>query len=111
MRFGLTTAILDFDIIRNLLKYFSLTVVFLTAIYMIFTAFELWKFAGEIRGGFFLLVKYLFFLLPFVYLQLAPSALMIATLATFVIKSRQNEIVSWTLPGKASIGFCCRVSS
>ena len=101
LRFGLTTAILDFDIIRNLLKYFSLTVVFLTAIYMIFTAFELWKFAGEISNGFFLLVKYLLFLLPFVYLQLAPSALMIATLATFVIKSRQNEIVSWTAAGQS----------
>ena len=101
LRFGLTTAILDFDIVRNLLKYFSLTVVFLTAIYMIFTAFELWKFAGEISNGFFLLVKYLFFLLPFIYLQLAPSALMIATLATFVIKSRQNEIVSWTAAGQS----------
>ncbi len=101
LRFGLTTAILDFDIIRNLLKYFSLTVIFLTAIYMIFTAFELWKFAGEISGGFFLLMKYLFFLLPFIYLQLAPSALMIATLATFVIKSRQNEIVSWTAAGQS----------
>jgi lipopolysaccharide export LptBFGC system permease protein LptF len=99
--FSLTTAILDFDIIRNLLKYFSLTVVFLTAIYMIFTAFELWKFAGEINNGFFLLVKYLFFLLPFIYLQLAPSALMIATLATFVVKSRQNEIVSWTAAGQS----------
>lgn len=99
--FGLTTAILDFDIIGNLLKYFSLTVIFLTAIYMIFTAFELWKFAGEINNGFSLLIKYLFFLLPFIYLQLAPSALMIATLATFVIKSRQNEIVSWTAAGQS----------
>ncbi len=99
--FNLTTAILDFDIIRNLLKYFSLTVIFLTAIYMIFTAFELWKFAGEINNGFWLLVQYLFFLLPFIYLQLAPSALMIATLATFVIKSRQNEIVSWTAAGRS----------
>ena len=98
---GLTTGILDFDIIRNLLKYFALTVFFLTTIYMIFTAFELWKFAGEINEGFTLLAKYLFFLLPFIYLQLAPSALMIATLVTFVIKTRQNEIVSWTAAGRS----------
>lgn len=97
--FSLRTGILDFDVVRNLLKYFSLTVIFLTAIYMIFTAFELWKFAGEINNGFSLLAQYLFFLLPFIYLQLAPSALMIATLTTFVIKSRQNEIVSWTAAG------------
>ncbi len=97
----LTTGILDFDIILNLLKYFLLTLFFLTSIYMIFTAFELWKFAGEIDGGLGLLLKYLLFLLPFIYIQLAPSALMIATLATFVIKSRQNEIVSWTAAGQS----------
>ncbi|MGI8789179.1 MAG: LptF/LptG family permease, partial [Pyrinomonadaceae bacterium] len=97
----LTTGILDFDIVLNLLKYFALTLVFLTSIYMIFTAFELWKFAGEISGGFTLLIKYLIFLIPFIYLQLAPSALMIATLATFVIKSRQNEIVTWTAAGQS----------
>ena len=97
----LTTGILDFDIILNLLKYFFLTLFFLTSIYMIFTAFELWKFAGEIEGGLTLLLEYLLFLLPFIYIQLAPSALMIATLATFVIKSRQNEIVSWTAAGQS----------
>ncbi len=98
---GLTTGILDFDIIQNLLKYFFLTLFFLTSIYMIFTAFELWKFAGELENGLTLLFKYLLFLLPFIYIQLAPSALMIATLATFVIKSRQNEIVSWTAAGQS----------
>ncbi len=97
----LTTGILDLDIVLNLLKYFFLTFAFLTAIYMIFTAFELWKFAGEINNGVALLVKYLFFLIPFIYIQLAPSALMIATLATFVIKSRQNEVVTWTAAGQS----------
>jgi lipopolysaccharide export system permease protein len=101
LSFSLSTGILDFDIIRNLLKYFSLTVIFLTSIYMIFTAFERWKFAGEMNNGFSILTQYLFFMLPFVYLQLAPTALMIATLTTFVIKSRQNEIVSWTAAGQS----------
>ncbi len=97
----LTTGILDLDIVLNLLKYFFLTFGFLTAVYMIFTAFELWKFAGEINNGISLLIRYLLFLIPFIYIQLAPSALMIATLATFVIKSRQNEIVSWTAAGQS----------
>ncbi len=97
----LTTGILDLDIILNLLKYFFLTFGFLTAIYMIFTAFELWKFAGEINNGVILLLTYLFYLIPFIYIQLAPSALMIATLATYIIKSRQNEIVTWTAAGQS----------
>lgn len=96
-----TTGILDFDIVSTLLKYFVLTLSFLTVIYLIFTAFELWKFAGTINNGFSLLIKYLLYLIPFVYIQLSPSALMIATLATYVIKSRQNEVVTWTASGQS----------
>ena len=98
---GLKTGILDIDIITELLKYFLLTLGFLTTIYMIFTAFELWKFAGEIDGGLILLGQYLFYLVPFIYIQLVPSALMIATLATYIIKSRQNEVVTWTAAGQS----------
>jgi LPS export ABC transporter permease LptG len=97
----LTTGIRDFDIILNFLKYFFLTLGFLTSIYLIFTTFEMWKFAGSAPNGISLLTKYLFYLIPFIYLQLAPSAVMIATLATFVIKSRQNEIVTWTAAGQS----------
>ncbi len=96
-----STRILDFDIIINLFKYFFLTFAFLTIIYIIFTAFELWKFASEIEGGAALLSRYLLYLIPFIYIQLAPTALMIGILATFVIKSRQNEIVTWTAAGQS----------
>ena len=96
-----TTGLRDFDLLRNLLKNFLLTLAFLSAIFVIFTAFELWKFAGAMDGGVVLLVKYLWYLLPFIYLQLVPSAAMIGTLATYVIKSRQNEIVTWTSAGQS----------
>jgi len=97
----LTTGLRDFDLIRNLLKNFLLTLCFFATIFVIFTAFDLWKFAGAIDGGVYLLGKYLFYLLPFVYLQIAPSAAMIAILATYVIKSRQNEIITWTSAGQS----------
>jgi lipopolysaccharide export LptBFGC system permease protein LptF len=96
-----TTGIRDFDITVNLVKYFLLSLCFLSTVFVIFTAFDLWKFAGTIDGGIFLLAKYLFYLMPFIYLQIAPSAAMIATLATYVIKSRQNEIVTWTSAGQS----------
>lgn len=99
--FSFKSAILDLDIITTLVKYLLLTLGFLGSIYLIFTAFELWKFAGIIENGTYLLFKYLFFLIPFIYIQLSPSALMIATLATFVIKSRQNEIVTWISAGQS----------
>ncbi len=97
----LTTGLRDFDIVRNLIKNFLLTVVFLAAIFLIFTAFELWRFAGMIEGGTTLLLRYLFYLLPFVYIQISASAAMIATLSTYVIKSRNNEIVTWTSSGQS----------
>ncbi|MDQ3799319.1 MAG: LptF/LptG family permease [Acidobacteriota bacterium] len=95
------TGILDFDIVSNLLKFFALSIGFLASIYVIFTAFEMWRFAGTIDNGFSLLTSYLLYLLPFIYIQVAPSCLMIATLATFVIKSRQNEVVTWTAAGQS----------
>ncbi|MCB1025855.1 MAG: LptF/LptG family permease, partial [Acidobacteria bacterium] len=89
------------DLVWNLVKNYLLTFGFLTSIYLLFTAFELWKFAGTMDGGVLLLIKYLLFLIPFVYIEIAPSALMIATLATYIIKSRQNEIVTWTAAGRS----------
>jgi lipopolysaccharide export LptBFGC system permease protein LptF len=99
--FDLTTGLRDFDLLYDLFKYYVLTLAFLAAVFVIFTAFELWKFAGTTEGGLLLLAKYLFFLLPFIYISLAPSAAMIATLATYVIKSRQNEIVTWLSAGQS----------
>ena len=96
-----TTGIRDFDITLNLVKYFLLSFGFLTAVFVIFTAFDLWRSAGMISGGFSLLAKYLFYLMPFMYLQIAPSAAMVGILATYVIKSRQNEIVTWTSAGQS----------
>ncbi len=97
----LTTGLRDLDILLDLTGYFLLTLSFLVSIVIIFTAFDLWRFAGMIDGGEILLGRYLFYLLPFVYLQIAPSAAMIATLATYVIKSRRNEIVVWTSAGQS----------
>lgn len=97
----LTTGLRDFDIISNLIKFYLLSLSFLGTVFLVFTAFELWKFAGTIDNGISLLLRYLFFLTPFIYLQLAPSAAMIATLATYLIKSRQNEIVTWTSAGQS----------
>ncbi len=97
----ITTGLRDFDLLRGLLRNFVLTLAFLAAIFLIFTAFELWKFAGAFEGGVVMLVKYLVYLLPFVYLQIAPSAAMIGVIATYVIKSRQNEIVTWTSAGQS----------
>ncbi len=93
--------ILDFDIVISLIKYLLLAFGFLCSIFMIFTTFELWKFAGLIDRGGVLLLNYLFYLIPYIYIQLAPVSLMIAILATYILKSRQNEIITWTASGQS----------
>lgn len=93
--------ILDYDLSSNIIRFFLLTICFLSTVYVVFTAFEMWKFAGNQTNGVNLLLKYLFYLIPFVYVQIAPSALMVAALATYIIKSRQNEIVIWTSSGQS----------
>ncbi len=89
------------DITISCLKFFLLTTTFLITIYLIFTAFELWKFAGTMDDGFKLLIEYLVNLIPLAYLQIAPSCLMIAILVTLTLKSRQNEIIAWMNAGQS----------
>lgn len=70
--------------------------------FLIFTAFELWKFVGAINGGTVLLLKYLAFLMPYIYLQLAPTATLIAILALLITKSRNHEFVTWAAAGQSA---------
>ncbi len=93
--------LMDTDIVKSMFRNYLLTLSFLLAMYLLFTAFELWKFAGAMDNGLPLLLEYLFYLVPFVYLQIAPSALMVAAVATFVIKTRQNEVVTWAASGRS----------
>lgn len=97
----MTTGLRDFDFLYDLVRYYILTLLFLASIFVIFTAFELWRYAGTMNGGIRILGLYLLYLVPFIYLQLSPSAAMIATLSTYIIKSRQNEIITWTSVGQS----------
>ena len=97
----LTAGIRDFELGITLTRYYIFALVFLASVFLIFTAFELWRFAGSMPGGPFLLAKYVFYLIPFTYLQLSPTAAMVAVLATFTIKSRQNEVVTWMAAGQS----------
>ena len=97
----LTTGIRDLEMAASVMRFFIFSVVFMAAVFMIFTVFELWRFAGAFPGGSTALLKYIAYLLPFTYLQLAPTAAMIAILAVFTIKSRNNEIMIWYSAGQS----------
>lgn len=97
-----TTGIRDLDLVIQLSRFFALSVVFVSALFLVFTAFELWKFAGNSADGVSLLAKYLFFLLPYIFLQVAPTGVLIAVVATLVTKSRQHEFVTWAAAGQSA---------
>jgi LPS export ABC transporter permease LptF len=97
----LTTGIRDLETAASLLKIYMLSVFFLATVFMIFTAFELWRYAGSFDGGPSTLLKYLLYLWPYTYIQLAPTAAMISVLTVFTIKSRQNELVVWLSSGQS----------
>ena len=99
--FSYNIRIQDTNIIAGLARYFLLTTIFLTAIYLLFTAFELWKFTATISDGTILLFRYLFYLIPFVYLQLVSGAVLVSILAVFVVKSRHNELITWIAAGRS----------
>jgi lipopolysaccharide export LptBFGC system permease protein LptF len=97
----LTTGIRDLELVLSLLKFYLAAIAFLASVFMIFTAFELWRHASSFEGGTAALLRYLLYLFPFTYLQLAPTAAMIAILTVYTIKSRQNEIVVWMSAGQS----------
>ncbi|MBX3292576.1 MAG: LptF/LptG family permease [Acidobacteria bacterium] len=94
-----SSGIRDFEFSVTLIKHYLTSVIFLTVIFLVFTAFELWKFAGAMEGGIALLLKYLLFMVPYVYLQIAPISAMLAALTTYAVKSGQNEVVAWAGSG------------
>ena len=97
----LTTGIRDFEITTALIRFYVAAFILLASVFLVFTAFELWRFAGSMPNGPFLLVQYIFYLVPYTYLQLSPTAAMLAILGTFSIKSRQNEVVTWIAAGQS----------
>lgn len=97
----LTTGLRDFDLLRNLVKNLALALAFLITLFLIFTGLDLWRRAAVIDGGAFYLIKYLVFLFPYILVQVVPTAAMIGMMATYAIKSRQNELVTWAAAGQS----------
>jgi lipopolysaccharide export LptBFGC system permease protein LptF len=91
----------DFDLVKSLIKFYSLACLFLITVYLVFTAFELWKFVPQQPNGTSLLLQYLFYLSPYVYLQVSVSCMMIACLAAVAVKSRQNELLALMASGQS----------
>ncbi|MDQ4121842.1 MAG: LptF/LptG family permease [Acidobacteriota bacterium] len=98
-RFDLS-GLLNRDIVVDLLKYFAFSTGVLLFLYLVFTSFELWRFAASTSDGFEILGKYLLYISPIVVFQVAPSALLLAILFVYGIRSKRSEIIAWNSAGQ-----------
>ncbi|HEX7998180.1 MAG TPA: LptF/LptG family permease [Pyrinomonadaceae bacterium] len=94
-------SLLDAGVVRSLTLSFVAALVSLTAIFQIFTLFELWRFIAATATGTGMVARYLLFLLPFIIVQLLPASLLIAVLASYALMARRSEVVAWWACGQS----------
>jgi lipopolysaccharide export system permease protein len=87
------------------LKFFSLILVSFVGLYLIVEFFERVDDFVEHHAAWVDVVKYFAYKLPFMVLQIVPFAVLLATIITFSILSKNNEITAMKASGVALIGI------
>ncbi len=93
--------LMDATLLRSLLVSFVVCFAALAAIFNIFTLFELWRFIAATQVGAGLVVRYLFFLLPLVAVELFPATMLISVLVTYALLARRQEAIAWWASGQS----------
>ncbi|HEV2916100.1 MAG TPA: LptF/LptG family permease [Pyrinomonadaceae bacterium] len=94
-------SLLDMSLLRMLTLSFIYAFVTLTAIFIIFTLFELWRFIATTGAGASLIARYVLFLLPLLSVELLPASVLLAMLATYALMARRSEAVAWWACGQS----------
>lgn len=94
-------SLLDVSMVRALASSFGFALISLTAVFLIFTLFELWRAIIENSAGIGLVIRYLLFLLPFVSVQIIPASVLLATLVAYALLARRSEAVAWWASGQS----------
>jgi LPS export ABC transporter permease LptG/LPS export ABC transporter permease LptF len=94
-------SLLDTSMIRALSLSLLFAFASLAAIYLIFTLLESWRAVAETGVGLGLLGQYVLFLLPFMTVQILPTSVLLAELATYALIVRRSEAVAWWASGQS----------
>jgi LPS export ABC transporter permease LptG len=94
-------SLLDKTVMRTVILSFALVLTALTALIMVFTLFELWKWIVERGTGARTVLEYLLYLLPFVSVQLAAPSMLVAVLASYALMARRSEAIAWWACGQS----------
>lgn len=94
-------ALLDRTILSSLLAYFSLSLLALVGVFLIFTVFELLRFLALTNTGGRVVLAYLWYLIPLAGLGVSPICMLVATLVTYSLMARRSEAISWWASGQS----------
>ncbi|MGI8655076.1 MAG: LptF/LptG family permease [Pyrinomonadaceae bacterium] len=94
-------SLLDISLLRALTMSFGFALASLSAVFLIFTLFELWRAIIENSAGFGLVARYLLFLLPFVTVQIMPASVLLAMLVAYALLTRRSEAIAWWASGQS----------
>lgn len=99
---GLTIlGLLDRSLLRSLTWSFTVTLTVMVSIFLIFTLFELLRFITAGGASTRVVLRYVFFLLPFIAVSLFPMSMLVAILLTYALMSRRSEAVAWWSSGQS----------
>jgi LPS export ABC transporter permease LptF/LPS export ABC transporter permease LptG len=91
--------LMDLYLLRRFFSYFALLMAAFAFLFEAFTFFELLDDIARHRIAFFVVVKYFYYLTPYLMYQLAPLAALVAILVTLGVMSKNNEIVACKASG------------
>lgn len=93
--------LMDATLFRSLALSFIVCFVALAAIFNIFTLFELWRFIAVTNASMGLVVRYLFFLMPLIAVELFPATMLISVLVTYALLAKRHEAIAWWASGQS----------
>ena len=91
--------IIDLYLLRRFLAYFALLMLAFVFLFHVFTFFELLDDIARHGVPFLVVVKYFWYLTPYLLYQLAPLGALVAVLVTLGVMSKNNEIVACKASG------------
>lgn len=94
-------SLLDKTVIRTISLSFTTVLAALTALILVFTLFELWKWIVERGTAARTVLEYLLYLLPFVSVQLAAPSMLVAVLVSYAVMARRSEAIAWWACGQS----------
>jgi LPS export ABC transporter permease LptG len=94
--------LLDRAILRSVAWDFALALSSLVLAFLVFTLFELLRFIALNHAGASLVARYFLFLLPFTFMEVTPTGMLLSVLITFTLLVRRSESVAWWASGQST---------